>query len=185
MSARAASSSSPSRPRVSARCPSIAATSCPPTSHWYSPCTASSRALRRALRLEPRTAVAGSLGSFGTILIQSQQQIRHLDRNSGGVAALFTDPSSCLLVVLSRDDPVGDWHAVRQRYPRRATRRFVGDDLEVVGLATDDAAQCDQRIEALARSQLGQRDRDFQRTGHRNMRDVVLVYTEHGKFGDA
>src|SRR4029450_3684822 len=108
MSTRAASSFSPSRPRVSAKCPSIAATSCPPTSHWYSPCTASSRARRRAPRLAPRTAVVGSFGGFGTILVQRQQQVRHLHRNAGGIAALLPDPRACLLVVLCRDDAVRD-----------------------------------------------------------------------------
>jgi hypothetical protein len=55
---------------------------------------------------------------------------------------------------------------VVERDPRDACAALVGDELEVVGLAADDAAQRHQRVEVVALGQGVQRQRHLQRAGH-------------------
>src|SRR5512139_847166 len=134
--------------------PSIAAASWPPTSHWYRPCSASSRARRRALRPPPFDAPE-SLGCKGllvlfrvggialAVLIEGEHQVGHFHRDAGGVAALLGHARLSLLVRVGGQDRVGDGHAVVHRGPRHAARGLLGHDLEVVRLAADDASDRD------------------------------------------
>src|SRR5512139_2859051 len=116
----------------------MAAASCPPTSHWYRPCSASSRARRRALRPPPFDGP----GSFGckvvlfrvgggacTVLVEREHEVGHFDRHPGGVTALLIDARLGLLVVVGGEDRVGDRHAVVGGNARHAARRLLGDDL--------------------------------------------------------
>ena len=55
-----------------------------------------------------------------------------------------------------------------------AARRLVGDDLEVIGLAADDRAQRDQRVEVAGLREPLQRERRLQRARHGDDGDVAL-----------
>src|SRR6266850_6094260 len=137
---RKCSPSARSKPSCSIRWPSISALSWPPISHSYRPCSASSRARRRALRLAERAAGGAPdllVGVDFAILTQRPHEVGHFDRHLGCVAALFIDACACLFLVVGGENRVGHRHAVLERHPRNAARGLVGDDLEVIGLAAD------------------------------------------------
>ena len=126
------------------------------------------------------------VGGFAlAVLVEGEHQVGHLHRDARGVAALLRHARLRLLVRVGRQDGVRDGHAVVHRGPRHAARRLLGDDLEVVGLAADHAADRDQRVEVPGRRQPRQHQRHLEGAGHGDVRDVVLVDAERDEFVDA
>jgi hypothetical protein len=87
--------------------------------------------------------------------------------------ALVGLPGNGLREVLGGEDHVGDGQLVVERHARHAGGRLVGHQLEVVGLAADDAAQRHQRVVAAFLRHRLQRDGDLQRAGHQHVLDVL------------
>src|SRR5262245_26826674 len=140
---------------------SIAASSARPTSHSYRPCKASSRARRRADLEVPRALTPppwpcgpsrGGTSAFGTAGRCSQlaHQVGHLDGHARSVTALVFDTFPRLRLVVDGEDGVGHRNLVIERDARDPDAALVGDQLEVIGLAADHAADRHQRIEVVA-----------------------------------
>ena len=90
-----------------------------------------------------------------------------------------------LFEVFGREDRVCDRDAVVERQTAHARAGFVRDQLEVIGLAADDAAQRNQRVIAVALGQRLQRDGHFERAGHAHVVDVGLGDAQRGEFAEA
>jgi hypothetical protein len=90
-------------------------------------------------------------------------QVRHFDGRLAGLHALLRHARQRLVVVLGGEHAVGDRHAGGELHVGDAARRFVGDDLEVVGLAADHAAERHQGVEAAALRHGLQHQRQLQR----------------------
>ena len=87
--------------------------------------------------------------------------------------------------VLDGQNRVGDGQLVVEREARNRCAAFVGDQLEMVGFAANDAAQRDECVELIALGQRLQRAGDFKRAGHGHVRDVFGFDPEHGELAQA
>ena len=63
--------------------------------------------------------------------------------------------------------------AVVERDARHRARALVGDELEVIGLAADDAADRDQRVVLVVVGEGVEGDADLERARHLHVRDVA------------
>src|SRR3954464_9848241 len=112
----------------------------PAMSIWYRAWTAASRAAPRLLALRSFGAVAIRSGSIEASLETDQRQ-----RGARGIAALVallhtgTCPGLC--IIIDGDDPVADRDAARARDIHQATRGFERHDLEMDGVASNNAAK--------------------------------------------
>jgi hypothetical protein len=103
---------------------------------------------------------------------QLVEQVGHLDGDARRVAALLVGARCRLLGGVAGQDRVGDRDAVVERDPRDRGAALVGDQLEVVGFATDDAADRDQRIVLVGVGDGVERAAELERAGNADVGDV-------------
>ncbi len=107
-------------------------------------------------------------------MLRSFSDYRARERSAGRVAAFVALPRigahHRLRLVLDGQDAIAERQAQSQRYIHQSARAFVGDELEMIGLAANDAAERDNAVikRPLARGfQLYlDRGRDFERAGN-------------------
>ena len=102
-------------------------------------------------------------------------EVRHLYRGLGAVFPLLRRARLRLRLGVGGEDAVGHGDAGVELHLHEARCGFVGDDLEMTGLAAYHGAERDQRVVLLRVGEFLQGERRLERTGHRH----------HGKRGDA
>ena len=85
------------------------------------------------------------------------QNAGHVKRNARGLLALDVLTRKRLRFVLYGQDRVGNGHVKVQTDLTDPFARFVGNQFEVIGLASDDASNGDQRMKGLGIFNLSQR----------------------------
>src|SRR5690606_32119385 len=186
-------------------CASMSPASCQPSSprssQAYTPCSANSRARRRALRalfLEapaaaPRDLLVVKIFFLVVVVLvvvfrlrfQSCDQIGHFHSGSGAITALFSCADLSLLFVFRRQHAVGDRDSGFQGHATDCRSTFVADNFEVVGLATDDGTQRDKGIELKGFSHLSQSHAQFQSTWNGGHHHVSFINAQLGEFCEA
>src|SRR4051812_18701343 len=154
----------------------------PAMSIWYSACTAASRAAPRRLAFLSGVFLCGSL-----VIVDAPQQIvqpaariaaldpQHRKRRARGVAALvelaFARAGPGLRFGIDGDDAIAERKGAIDRNLHQRARGFHRHDLEMNGVAPNDAAECDHRVEVVAAILSGiqrhhDRRRNLKRTGY-------------------
>jgi hypothetical protein len=141
---------------------------------------------REARPGRPGASLVGVL--VGVVAVERTErrgELRHLDRHARRVGALLGGTDLGLLVVLGGEHGVGDRDPELERDARDAGRALVRDDLEVIRLAADHAADRDQRVEFVGLREPLQRQRNLERARHRADEDVLLGHPELEQLGQA
>ena len=91
-----------------------------------------------------------------------------------------------LIVIFGRENTVGDGHTRAQLYIHHGAAAVIADDFEVIGLATNDGAERDQRVKRMffvIRQSL-QYERDFQGPRDATYGNVFCGDTQRMQFVD-
>jgi len=102
-------------------------------------------------------------------------QQRHFDGDLRCFVTFLFGAGDGLIFGVTGEHAIANRHIVIEADARDARCGFVADDLKMIGLALDDAAQCDKCIEVLSRTERLQSKRNFQRAGYGNFSNIVHV----------
>src|SRR5579875_479641 len=116
---------------------------------------------------------------LGELALDRQRSEYRLHGMASAVAlAAALDPRARLVRVVDGQDAEADRDARGQLHVLQAASAFAADIVVVIGLATDDRAECDDRREATALRGVTADQRELERAGHLehlDLRDPSLL----------
>ena len=102
-------------------------------------------------------------------------QERHFNGGLCCLIALLRSAGHGLIFGVAGEHAVANRYIVIEPNARNARCGLVAHDFKVIGVALDDAAQRNQGVEVFGGCEGLQRERNFQRTGHRDLGNFVAV----------